>query len=71
MCDDGKTLQGTMILWLPRRLVLNHLPNPWARTYKKEKFSLLVIVLFFKIFYLGIKNTNHLTVHYLKPSLAV
>ncbi|XP_076064914.1 glycosaminoglycan xylosylkinase-like isoform X2 [Oratosquilla oratoria] len=37
VCDDGHFIEGTIILWLPSKLPLQHLPHPWARTYKNTK----------------------------------
>ncbi|XP_064089471.1 glycosaminoglycan xylosylkinase-like [Macrobrachium nipponense] len=39
VCDNGSTFEGTVILWLPRRLPLTHIPHPWARTYKRTKLA--------------------------------
>ncbi|XP_045585385.2 glycosaminoglycan xylosylkinase isoform X2 [Procambarus clarkii] len=40
VCDNGRTLEGTIILWLPpKRLPLMHQPHPWARTYKRTKLA--------------------------------
>ncbi|XP_042227302.1 glycosaminoglycan xylosylkinase-like isoform X2 [Homarus americanus] len=39
VCDNGRTLEGTIILWLPQRLPLMHLPHPWAHTYKRTKLA--------------------------------
>ncbi|KAK7070211.1 Glycosaminoglycan xylosylkinase [Halocaridina rubra] len=39
VCDNGRIFEGTVILWLPRRLPLSHIPHPWARTYKRTKLA--------------------------------
>ncbi|XP_027220601.1 glycosaminoglycan xylosylkinase [Penaeus vannamei] len=39
VCENFHSLEGSVIMWLPKKLRLLEEPHPWRRTYVKNKFA--------------------------------